>query len=119
MPLLIVESFITKVLTQITSGSNNSLLYDVPNLSLPAVRIDVHTTFRDPDGASERACILTTTASREAAREVDWEGWTAAEIVDAFGGRYRLGERGAALPIDPEEGAEAPAAGGSGAQAGR
>lgn len=95
------------------------LLYDVPNLSLPAVRIDVHTTFRDPDGASQRACILTTTVSREVAREVDWEGWAAAEIVDAFGGRYRLGERGAALPIDPDEGAEAPAASGSGAQSGR
>ncbi len=95
------------------------ILYDVPNLSLAAVRIDVHTTFRDPDGPSQRACILTTTASREVARGVDWEDWTAAEIVDAFGGRYRLGERGGALPIDPDAGENAAAASGSGAQVGR
>jgi hypothetical protein len=31
--------------------------------------------------------------------------------VDAFGGRYRLGDRGVALPIDPIEGAGSPEAG--------
>jgi hypothetical protein len=87
------------------------LLYDVPNLRLDSVRIDVHTTFRDADGTAERVCILTTNVSRELAREVDWEEWTPAEIVDAFGGRYRLGERGVALSIDPIEGAASPEAG--------
>jgi hypothetical protein len=78
------------------------LLYEVPNLRLTSARIDVHNTFRDAEGVANRACILTTNARREVAREVDWEGWTPAEIVDAFGGRYRLGERGVALPIDPD-----------------
>jgi hypothetical protein len=93
------------------------LLYEVPNLRLDSARIDVYTTFRDAEGASERACILSTNARREVARQVDWEGWTAMEIVEAFGGRYRLGERGAALPIELED--DAPAASGLGAQAER
>ena len=89
----------------VTARLADMLLYDVPNLRLDSVRIDVHTTFRAADGTAERACILTTNVRRELAREVDWEEWTPAEIVDAFGGRYRLGERGVALPVDPVEGA--------------
>jgi hypothetical protein len=87
----------------VTARLADMLLYEVPNLNLAAARIDVHTTFRDADGASRRACILTTTATREAARAVDWENWTAVDIVDALGGRYRPGEGGAALPIEIEE----------------
>ncbi|MBF8286757.1 MAG: hypothetical protein HW393_571 [Dehalococcoidia bacterium] len=96
----------------VTACLADMLLYDVPNLRLDSVRIDVHTTFRDAGGTAERACILTTNVRRELAREVDWEEWTPAEIVDAFGGRYRLGERGVALPVDPVEGAAAPESGG-------
>jgi hypothetical protein len=95
----------------VTARLADMLLYDVPNLRLDSVRIDVHTTFRDADGTAERVCILTTNVSRKLAREVDWEEWSAAEIVDAFGGRYRLGDRGVALPIDPVEGAASPEAG--------
>jgi len=96
----------------VTACLADMLLYDVPNLRLDSVRIDVHTTFRDAGGTAERACILTTNVRRELAREVDWEEWTPAEIVDAFGGRYRLGERGAALPVEPLESAVAPEPGG-------
>src|SRR3990170_3476813 len=95
----------------VTARLADMLLYDVPNLRPDSVRIDVHTTFHDADGAAERVCILTTNVRREVARQVDWEEWTAAEIVDAFGGRYRLGERGVALPIDPVEGAASPESG--------
>ena len=95
----------------VTARLADMLLYDVPNLRLDSIRIDVHTTFRDADGTAERVCILTTNVSRELASEVDWEEWTPAEIVDAFGGRYRLGDRGVALPIDPVEGAGSPEAG--------
>lgn len=90
----------------VTTRLVDALLYDVPNLHLASVRVDVYSTFRDAEGSGGRSCILSTNARREVAREVDWEGWTPSEIVDAFGGRYRLGERGAALPIDPDEGAE-------------
>ena len=92
----------------VTGRLADMLLYDVPNLRLATARIDVYTTFRDPAGGAQRACILTTAADREAAREVDWEGWTPAQIVDAFGGRYRRGETGDALPIELEDEAEAP-----------
>lgn len=78
------------------------LLYEVPNLRLDNARVDVYTTFRDSDHA-ERVCILTTTASREVARKLDWDEWPADEIVSAFGGRYRLGDRGEALPLDLED----------------
>lgn len=87
----------------VTARLADMLLYEIPNLKLASARIDVYTTFRDPDGASQHACILTTNATREAAREVDWEQWTAVEVVDAFGGRYRLGERGVGLPLEIED----------------
>jgi hypothetical protein len=99
----------------LTARLADMLLYEVPNLNLASARVDVHTTFRDADGASRRACILTTTAARETSRAVDWENWTAVEIVDALGGRYRPGEGGVALPIEIDEpqpageGAKAPA----------
>jgi len=92
----------------VTVRLTDMLLYDVPNLSLASARIDVYTTFRHSEGGSQRACILTTTARREVARQVDWDGCTPAEIVDALGGRYRLGERGDALPIDLEDEAGTP-----------
>jgi hypothetical protein len=86
------------------------LMYDVPNLRLASARIDVYTSFRDPQGGALRACILTTTVRREVASGVDWEEWTPAEIVDALGGRYLLGERGDALPIEVEDEAGTPEA---------
>jgi hypothetical protein len=92
----------------VTARLADMLLYDVPNLRLASARIDVYTNFRNPEGGSQRACILTTTARREAAREVDWESWTPAEIVDALGGRCRLGEGGDVLPIDLEDEAATP-----------
>ncbi len=103
----------------VTAHLADMLIYDVPNLRLASVRIDVYTTFRNSGGASDRARILTTNARREVAREVDWESWTPAEIVDAFGGRYRLGERGGVLDLGDDEGAEAPAVGSPGGQADR
>ncbi len=92
----------------VTARLADMLLYDVPNLRLTSARIDVYTSFRDPQGGSQRACILTTIARREVARHLDWENWTPAEIVDALGGRYRLGEGGDALPIDIEDEAGTP-----------
>ena len=103
----------------VTARLVDMLLYDVPNLRLDGARVDVYTTFRDPDGESQRVCILTTNARREVVREVDWEGSLPAEIVDALGGRYRLSERGAALPIDPDDKAAIPALQDLGTQADR
>jgi len=86
----------------ITPRAVDMLLYELPHVSLQQVQVDIYTTFRQPDGSSGRHCILSTTATREAARKVDWEEWTPAEIVEALGGRFRLGDSGQPLPIDPE-----------------
>lgn len=103
----------------VTARAADMLLYEVPNARLASVQIDVYTTFREADGTSRHQCILSTIGRREAARGVDWENWSAAEIVDAFGGRYRLGDSGQALPIDPDVGAlSAPAPAPSEASAG-
>ncbi len=87
----------------ITARAADMLLYELPHFKPQRVQIDTYTTFREPDGASRRQCILSTPASRDAARGVDWESWTAAEIVEALGGRYRLAGSGLPLPIDPEQ----------------
>ncbi len=86
----------------VTVRAADMLLYEVPNVRLPGVQIDVYATFREADGTSHHQCILSTIARREAARDVDWENWAPAEIVDAFAGRYRLSESREALPIDPD-----------------
>lgn len=94
-----------------TARLADMLLYDVPNLRLASARVDVYTTFREPEGPPQHVCIMTTTADREAGREVDWDEWAAEDIVDALGGRYRLGERGAALPLELADEGEAPGPG--------
>ncbi|HZP26357.1 MAG TPA: hypothetical protein VFB90_04835 [Dehalococcoidia bacterium] len=85
----------------VTAKALDMLLYEVPNHKLASVQLDVYTTFRDESGASERRCILSTVATREAARAVDWDSWQPVDVVDAFSGRYRLGDFGRALPIEP------------------
>ena len=87
----------------ITARVADMLLYELPHFKAANFQIDVYTSFRDADGTSRRRCILSTEASRDAARSVDWEDWTAADIVDAFGGRYELGERGQPQPIEVQE----------------
>lgn len=87
----------------ITAKAADLLLYELPNCKLERAQIDVYTAFRDAYGNPSRQCILSTIASRQRARTVDWEGWTAREIVDAFAGRYRQNELGQPLAIDPDE----------------
>ncbi len=89
----------------VTARAADMLLYELPNVRLASIQIDVYTTFRDSSGEAQRSCILSTIARRDAARTVDWDHWTAAEIVAALGGRYRLSDSGQPLPIDPDEGA--------------
>ena len=74
-------------------------LYDIPNVMLPWVRVDVYSTYRDETGSSQR-CILTVTADRELADKLAWEELTGEEVIRAFGGRYSLDDRGNPLPID-------------------
>jgi len=76
-------------------------LYDIPNLRLDRVQIDVYTTFRDRRGAATQDCILSTLVRRSDAQRVDWEA-SPEGIVATFGGRFRRDHSGAALPIEPD-----------------
>jgi hypothetical protein len=93
----------------ITARALDMLLYELPHYRPQRVQIDVYATFREADGSSRRACILSTAASREAAATVDWEEWTPAEIIEALEGRCRMGDLGQPLPIEVEPPAAAEA----------
>jgi hypothetical protein len=78
------------------------VLYDVPNLRLEAVRVDVYTGFHREDGTSEQRCILSTVAERAVADEIDWEALRPVEIINRFSSRYRVNDRGQAEPFEPD-----------------
>jgi len=77
------------------------IMYDVPNVSLSVVRVDVYTTFRAEDGTPDQKCILSTVAERADADRIPWEELRPEEIVNRFASRYLVGANGAALPVDP------------------
>jgi hypothetical protein len=86
-----------------TARALEMLLYELAHFSAGRVQVDVYTTFRETGAATRRGCILSTVATREAAREVDWEEWTPGQIVEALGGRYELDDHARPLPIVVEE----------------
>lgn len=86
---------------KVTAKLADMLMYDVPNVRLNDVRIDVYSTFRDEEAATQR-CIMSTTCTREVAAGLDWDEIDAEEVVRAFGGRYLLDDRGNALPVEVE-----------------
>ncbi len=94
----------------ITARAGEMLFYELPHYRPAGIQIDVYTSFREGEGATVNTCILSTAATREQARQVDWDDWSAEEIVDALGARYRLGERGQPLEIDVEPPAVPPEA---------
>jgi hypothetical protein len=83
----------------LTAKLADMLMYDVPNVRLNDARIDIFSTFRDDQAASQR-CIMTTSCSRDVAAGLDWDGMDPEEIVRAFNGRYLLDDRGNAMPIE-------------------
>ena len=82
------------------------VMYDVPNLRLGCVRVDIYATFSGTDGAPMQKPILTTTAGRAEADNLSWEALTPAEVLGRFATRYERGEAGQGLPIelDPVDG---------------
>src|SRR2546427_657585 len=91
----------------IAAKAAEMLFYEVPYFRPDQIQVDVYTSFREGEGQTSNTCILSLHASRGTARQVDWDEWTAEEIVDALGARYRLGERGQPLPLDVEPPVEA------------
>jgi len=87
---------------KLTAQLVDMAFYDIPNVMLPYVQVDIYSTFRDERGSSQQ-CILSTLAERSVAAEIDWEATEAEEVVRVFGGRYALDDRGNALPIEPDK----------------
>ncbi len=87
---------------EITGRAAELLLYDIPHYRPDRIQIDVYTAFREGEGPTQNVCIMSTVAGREEARGIDWEGWSAGDIVDALGARYRPGDFGQPLPIEVE-----------------
>ena len=86
----------------ITAKALDMLLYELPHYKPGQVEIDAYMTMREADRRTERVCILSTTATRDDAREVDWEEWTPAQIVEALEGRYRMDDLGQPLALEVE-----------------
>ena len=82
------------------------LLYDVPNLRLGTVRVDVYTTFTESDGQPVQKPILSTTAERGVADGLAWDALMPAEVLGRFQTNYDRGPTGQAQPItlSPTEG---------------
>ena len=82
----------------VTAKLADLMLYDIPNVRLPSIQIDIYSTFRDDQGAAQR-CIISTVCDRVIATDIDWDDTPAEEIVRTFGGRFLLDDRGNAVPI--------------------
>ncbi|MBN9494914.1 hypothetical protein J0H33_16440 [bacterium] len=83
------------------------MLYDVPNLRLGSVRVDIYSTFAGADGTPVQQPIVSSTAHRAIADELPWESLTPAEILGRFETIYQAGEAGrpVAITLPPIEGA--------------
>lgn len=86
---------------KITMKLADMLLYEVPNVKLDRVQIDVYTSFRDEDGHSEPRCILSTMVERHDIEGLDWEITSAEDFVALTRGLYAPGANGALHHIEP------------------
>ena len=86
---------------KITMKLAEKLLYDIPNVKLDYVQIDVYTSFREESGQAETRCILSTLVQRKEIEELDWEETPAADFVDLLKGRFSAGGGASARPIEP------------------
>lgn len=94
---------------KITKKLAEMSLYDVPNVKLDHVQIDVYTSFRDEAGHAEPRCILSTRVERDRVAIVDWEEISAPDFVALNDGYFVTGHDGAVHPIEPLTWAEEPA----------
>ena len=77
------------------------LLYDIPEVKIGLVRVDVYSTVGTADGVPEQGCILSVTADRSIANTLVWEEMSPRDVVDSFKAVYASDEHGGAHAIDP------------------
>ena len=86
---------------KITMKLAEMTLYDVPNVKLDRVQIDVYTAFRDNSGRSETRCILSTMVEREVVEHIDWEETSAPDFLTLTQGRFAADGSGTIQAIEP------------------
>ena len=87
---------------KITKRVAEMMLYDVPNVKLDQVQIDVYTSFRDENGHAEPRCILSTVVLRRTVEHIDWEETEAADFASLTEGRF-AGNGSGVHSIEPIE----------------
>ena len=96
---------------KITLKLAEMLLYDVPNVKLDHVQVDVYTSFRDETGRAEPRCILSSRVERRLVERLDWEETAAADFVALVAGRFAPPRQdgGGLGPVEPLPWGEEPA----------
>jgi hypothetical protein len=73
---------------KITKQLAEMLLYDVPNVKLDRLQIDVYTAFRDEQGQAESRCILSTVVNRSTVEHIDWDETAAVDFITLTEGHF-------------------------------
>jgi len=94
---------------KITLKLAEMVLYDIPNVKLDHVQIDVYTAFRDDVGHAEPRCILSTLIERSVVEHIDWELTTPPEFIEMNDGRF-MDPDGGLITVEPLIWQSAPAA---------
>ncbi len=86
---------------KITKKLSDMMLYDIPNLRLDYVQVDVYTSFRDEHGQAATRCILSSVVDRAVVQDLDWEAASGPEFIAVVGGRFAADEAGGTHPVEP------------------
>ncbi len=86
---------------KITKKLADMVLYDVPNVKLDHVQVDVYTSFRNEQGHADSRCILSSLVRRSDVEDLDWEGISPREFARTVGGRFSEDDSGAPHPVEP------------------
>jgi hypothetical protein len=78
------------------------VLYDIPEVKVDRVRVDVYSTFGSGEGVVEQRCILSTTGGRAAANGIDWETTPARAIIESLDSRFDVDNAGKVRAIVPD-----------------
>jgi len=93
---------------KITMKLAEMIFYDIPNVKLDRLQVDVYTSFRDESGRADPRCILSTRIERAEVEHIDWEQTPPEEFVALNTARFDAGESGTIHAVEPlpwEEGA--------------
>jgi hypothetical protein len=86
---------------KITMKLAEMTMYDVPNVKLERVQIDVYTAFRDNEGRAETRCILSTLVERDLVEHLDWEETSPADFLTLTQGRFSANGSGTIQAVEP------------------